>query len=1542
MPKESGKTPQRKTATKVEATGLGDCVVVGIGASAGGLKALTEFLSALDADTGMAFVVIQHLDPSHESLMSDLLGKHTPMDVVEVTGPCPLEPNRVYMIPPNKYLRIEDGELVLTEPIKDRGMRMPIDYFFRSLADQCCERCAAVVLTGTGSDGSQGLMEVKDAGGLTIAQQPDTAEYDGMPCSAIATGKVDLIVPIAEMPVALSRFARHPYVKAVRTAPHLHKASPDHFQAILSLLHTKTGYDFRCYKKGTLNRRIQRRMGLKQAENISGYLELLRGNREEIDSLFGDLLIGVTRFFRDRAVWDKLAEQVVRPLIARTKDGGVIRIWVPGCSTGEEAYTIAMIVVEEAERQRKSVDLQLFATDLDQEAVAIARAGVYPANIGLDLSQERLGRHFIQDGERFRVKKNLREACVFAAQNLIADPPFSNLDLISCRNLLIYLESSIQEKIIQLFHFALSPEGALVLGSSESTSKGEGLFEPVSKSSRIFRKKKRSPGGQGGFPIMPRPTRRRDQPPSTRTEVAQGGELGTIEFVRKVLLDEYAPAAILIDKEHSIHYFHGPLAPFLNTPSGQPSTNLFATLIRELEVKVRGLIRAADQKGETARATTQPLKHGGVTCPIRISVDRLQPTPSTTLFLITFEDLNTEESSSAGQDPAALSAEDSTLLQQLEYELQATREDLQSTIEELETSNEELKASNEEVMSMNEELQSTNEELETSREELQSLNEELSTVNSQLNEKLDELEASNNDLSNLLVSTQIATIFLDADLRIRRFTPSCRELLNIIPTDEGRPISDLSPRVNDPDLVRDAQTVLDKLQVSEREIRLTGDGWFLRRILPFRTADNQIDGVVITFTDIDAIKRTYSLLETRERQQACVARLGQLALAHREPKELFDRATSMLVDALDVGMSKVLKLDPDERSLTIVSGVGWDEKLVGDGKVPTGIESQAGYTLETRGPVIVTNLKNEKRFHGPELLTNHKVRSGLSVIIGPPDNPWGVIGAHSVEDRDFTEDDVNFFRSVSHILTEAIRRKEMLSELEESRERLVIAQEAADLGIHDFDVKEDRVYWDKRSRDFWGVDANEEITYQTFLDGIHKDDREAVDQKIEQLLDPDGAGQFYHEYRVINRKDKRIRWIAATAKAFFSDGKAYRAVGTHMDVTEKRGILEEQASWAERLEEQVIERTCLAEQRADDLRLLASQITTAEERARRKVAEVIHDDIQQLLIAAKMRLPGGPDELVTPAELEVVSGLLDRGLAQARSLVSELSPPVLQDGEFDKALVWLAKNMEKTHRLKVGLITEGNLEGLEDSLGTLLFNVVRELLFNVVKHAGTDKAEVVARSEGKMIEVEIKDSGKGFDAAGRSAESGGFGLFSIEERISAFGGTIHIESAPGKGARFLIRLPAMRRAPVDLSSKPSPIPAGIPPRIQGENLRILVVDDHEVVREGYVKILTAQPGYEVIATAGDGEEAVKLAQQHHPDLVLMDISMPKMNGVEATQMIKADREETVVIGLSLHEEGVLGESMRRAGASAYLQKDVAGSLLLGTIQELFPQTAQDS
>lgn len=1117
---ETKATSEKEESAPAAETPEERCVVVGLGASAGGLDAYRQFLQAMPGDSGIAFVMIQHLDPSHESLMADLLSQHTDMPVQQVEKAIRVEPNHVYMIPPNKYLKLSDGYLYLEEPVKQRGMRMPIDYFFRSLAEVYRERAIAIVLSGTGTDGTLGIKEVKGNGGVTIVQQPDTAQHDGMPRSALATGMVDMVLPVAEMPAALLRFIRHPYMRATGRDAALEDDDEDHFRSILSLLRAHTEYDFRCYKKGTLKRRIQRRMGLNHIQTLKDYLPLLRRNRDEVTALFKDLLISVTSFFREPEAFALLEEEVLAKLVAQKKPDESIRVWVPGCATGEEAFSIAMLIHEQFEKQNRTCDLQIFGTDLDAGAIDLARSGSFPLSIAGDLSPTRLSRFFQEDGQSYKVNRRLREASVFAVQNLISDPPFSNLDLISCRNVMIYLEAECQTKLMQLFHFALRDDGCLFLGSSETIGRHSQMFHPVSESLRIYRKSPRPGQSRPGFPITAG-FDRREFPDSTSAQKAlQESAFAPSELARRSLLDRFAPASAVVDRQYDVKYFHGPVRQYLDIPAGEPTTNLVAMAFEGLRNRLRGLIQKVINDNEPASGIARRVQRQSEQVSVRITVEPLpQPRQREPLLLVCFfeekpitppaglqetatdaERTKTSRSQAAGdgsndpegkpsgspdaetQDQDGAEARStaspgiSTVSQaeqelaQVEYELQAMKEDLQSTIEEMETSNEELKASNEEVMSMNEELQSSNEELETSREELQSLNEELSTVNTQLEEKVNELEATNNDLDNLLTSTEIATVFLDTTFRIRRFTPAASELFNLILTDIGRPISDLAPRVNDPALLPDSRKVLKKLVPIEKEVEVTGSPgyldheadertrrdsrrnddspaeataptrWFIRRSLPYRTSENVIDGVVITFTEITQRVTTSRQLEMRERQQAVVAELGQLALETEELQPLFDEAVLKVSETLGTELSKVLECHSDGRLLLLRAGVGWKDGLVGKASVGAGLDSQAGYTLQSAAPVVVRDLRSEKRFKGPSLLIDHRVISGMSCLIGSPDAPWGVLGTHSTRPIEFTLDDINFLQSVANILTAAVQADRAETEIKEALTQVAFSE----------------------------------------------------------------------------------------------------------------------------------------------------------------------------------------------------------------------------------------------------------------------------------------------------------------------------------------------------------------------------------------------------------------------------------------------------------------------------------------------------------------------
>ncbi|HET6202904.1 MAG TPA: chemotaxis protein CheB [Planctomycetota bacterium] len=821
----------------------GPCPVAGIGASAGGLAALTRFFDSMPADGGIAFVLVQHLDPNRASLTAELLARHTRMPVVQVARDTAIEANRVYVIPPNRYLSIEEGTLRVRPPAERCAVRMPVDFLLRSLAEERGERAIGIVLSGTGTDGTLGLREIRAAGGLTIAQDPATAEHDGMPRSAIDSG-VDHVLPVEGMPEALLRYVRHPYA-AGAPAPATPEEAENHLGSILAILRTRARFDFRAYKRATLQRRIQRRMSLRHVEGMPEYLRLLRGDPAELAALRKDLLISVTRFFRDPKGWAAVQKEVIPRLLERKAPGELVRAWVPGCATGEEAYTVAMLLIEGMHAAEKSCPIQIFASDVDPDALEVARAGVYSESIESEIEPERLRRFFAKQEHGYRVSKEMRECVVFAQQNLLADPPFSRLDLVSCRNLLMYLEPTAQNRALTLLHFSLVEGRYLFLGTAETIGVQDDLFEVVSKKWRLYRRIGPTRHDRVAFPVAAA------SEPSSAAEPRPPGVPSAGRFpslVQQVLLDRFAPASVVVNRKGEILYFCGPTHDYLAQPTGLPANDLLAQARPGLQSKLRGALHRAIRDDRVVAARGVRVRRGTAFHRVEFTVEPLRAPPETEgLLLVSFRDER-----EGPQAPVPPTAAEESVVQQLEHELKGARDDLQSTTEEFETANEELNAANEEVTSVNEELQSTNEELETSKEELQSLNEELNTVNAQLEAKVEQLERVNNDLANLLSSTDIPTVFLDAGFRLRRFTPAATRLFNLLPSDLGRPIADIAPKFSDPDFLAEARGVLDRLAPATKEVRTSEGRWFMRQILPYRTQDDRIDGVVVTFSNVAA------------------------------------------------------------------------------------------------------------------------------------------------------------------------------------------------------------------------------------------------------------------------------------------------------------------------------------------------------------------------------------------------------------------------------------------------------------------------------------------------------------------------------------------------------------------------------------------------------------------------------------------------------------------------------------------------------------------
>lgn len=844
--------------------------IVGIGASAGGLEAFEEFFTRMPSDSGLAFVVVPHQSPSHISLLPGLLQKCTTMPVMEVADGLVLKPDTVYLALAGKNLGLLNGRLQLMEPALQDRLPLPIDYFFRSLAEDQKHRAIGVILSGTGSDGALGLKAIKGESGMTMAQEPQSAKYTGMPQSAIATGIVDYVCSPTQMPEQILAYIRGPYLTPMPSGSDEEKDVGPFLQKVFVLLRDRTGNDFSLYKTNTVRRRIERRMNVHQIESPKQYLRYLVENPHELDALFQEILIGVTSFFRDPAAFEILAHQGLPILLNSKSDGDLVRVWVPGCGTGEEAYSLAILLREYMADRKVRFHVQVFGTDLDAQAIEVARKAIYPAGIANDVTPKRLERFFIKEDSNYRVKKDIRDLVIFAQHNLLADPPFTKLDLLSCRNLLIYLEGRTQRRLFPLFHYALKDPGLLFLGSSETIGDfEEGLFETVDRKWKVYQRKAGATDRTSleGLPVGGIKTERESLVGVDRSRRDPAPSIPAM--VETMLLEQYAPACVFVNERGEVVYIHGRTGTYLEPAPGQPNLILLNMAREGLRYDLATALHEATIKGKEIVRQDVHVKTNGTFVSVDLAVKQIdEPEPLRGLYQVTFASKpegpsgNLKGKKKASAKPAKRDVAPSPgILQELGY----TKQRLQRTIEALQTSNEELKSTNEELQSTNEELQSTNEELETSKEELQSLNEELVTVNAELQGKIDELSATNDDLDNLLNSTQIATVFLDNDLNIKRFTPASKKIINLIATDVGRPLADIASKLSGERLIEDAQTVLRTLVFHEGEIQASGGAWYIIRILPYRTARNTIDGLVLTFLNITEVKKAE--IAAREAQE---------------------------------------------------------------------------------------------------------------------------------------------------------------------------------------------------------------------------------------------------------------------------------------------------------------------------------------------------------------------------------------------------------------------------------------------------------------------------------------------------------------------------------------------------------------------------------------------------------------------------------------------------------------------------------------------------
>jgi two-component system CheB/CheR fusion protein len=867
-----GRKQQRAAAvSKAAATPIADTKsqaspsfpIVSLGASAGGLEALEQFLAHVPKESGLGFVVVQHMDPTHKGLLVELLQRNTAMPVLQIKDRMKIEPNHVYVIPPNKDLSILHGTLHLLEPAAPRGLRLPIDFFFRSLADDRQEQSIGVILSGMGSDGTLGLRAIKEKAGAVFVQTPTSAKFDSMPRMAIEAGLADVIAPAEELPGKIIDYLKHIPLH-VRPDHAIAEKDQSALEKVMILLRGQSGHDFSLYKKSTIYRRIERRMGLHQLAKIVDYVRYLRENPQESDLLFKELLIGVTSFFRDPAVWEQLKDKIIPEFLATRPQGAMLRAWTVGCSTGEETYSLAMVFKEALEQVKpaKNLSLQIFATDLNKDALNKARLGAYPVNISTDVSEKRLRQFFVKNEHGgYSVKKEIREMVIFAPQNLVMHPPFTKLDFVTCRNLLIYLDAELQKKLMPLFHYSLNPGGILLLGSAETIGTATDLFTPLAAKSRIYRRLDTS--RQANLIEFPSAFTR-SRLDTAAGSSAQSGVMPSAPNLQsladQLLLQRYSPAAVLVTNEGDILYVSGKTGKYLEPAAGKANWNLFAMSREGLGNALSEAFHKAVRQKIVVTLKNVKVGTNGGTQVVDITVQPVtSPEALQGMVMVVFTDvakLSTAKAPGSSERTTIHSARLAAMAQ----ELQQAHEDLQATRDEMQTSQEELKSTNEELQSMNEELQSTNEELTTSKEEMQSMNEELQTVNHELQTKVDELSWTSNDMKNLLDSTNIATLFLDDALLVRRFTPQTASIIKLIPGDVGRSITDIVTTLDYPDLAEDAPKVLKTLVFIEKQVSARDGRWFTVSIMPYRTQENRIDGVVITFTDITVAKKLEAAL----------------------------------------------------------------------------------------------------------------------------------------------------------------------------------------------------------------------------------------------------------------------------------------------------------------------------------------------------------------------------------------------------------------------------------------------------------------------------------------------------------------------------------------------------------------------------------------------------------------------------------------------------------------------------------------------------------
>lgn len=1406
--------------------------IVGIGASAGGLQALKTLFADIPPDTGLAYVIIVHLSPEQKSHLAELLQPHIAMPVQQVNTTVPLLANHVYVIPPGCNLSAVDTHLRLSELEKQRQQRAPIDHFFRTLAATHDGGSIGIILTGTGSDGTLGLKEIKARRGLTIVQDPNEAEYDGMPQSAIANGHVDLILPLAKIPTAFLNFtATEPKITVPADEdPELATEQRRLLQKIFAHIRARTGSDFSSYKRSTILRRIQRRMQLCQVDTLDDYLQHLRQEPVETQLLADDFLITVTNFFRDVSVFETLEKEVIPPLFQNGNFNNYVRVWSVGCATGEEAYSLAILLLEAAERCETPPHIQVFASDLHERSLTMAREGFFPGDIETDVSPERLRRFFQKEDGGYRVRKELREIIVFAPHNILADPPFSKIDLIACRNLLIYLQREIQHSVIEIFHYALRPNGYLLLGTSETIETSE-LFQVESKPHCLYRKRN-VPLAELRLPHFPTSSHRQIYPLSQPEVAPQPVMYG---LLHQHMVERYAPPSLLIGPGYKIVHLSQHAGRYLVHPGGELTSSAFKLVREELRIELRAALLNAQEGMQPVRSRPVSLRLNGdsqrVVLHVRPSLDEMQKD----YFLVIFDEIDERDLGSFGADPSK-----GINLTELESELDITRDRLQAIIEKYETGQEEMKASNEELQSMNEELRSTLEELETSKEELQSMNEELATLNQENRHKVEELSQLSSDLQNLLTATDIATLFLDRSLRIMRFTPRIGELFNVRSADRGRPLTDLTHRLGYDQLPDDAQQVLNKLQPVQREVVDDQGRWYLSRVLPYRSTDDRIEGVVITFVDITALKSAESALrESEERFRALVEPWAQAVWET-------DAQGSATGDS------------PSWRAFTGQSveewqGEGWMNAVHPDDRARV---LQQWQSAIRQGQLFNTEFRLQ-HLQGDWRWTNMRA-APLTTATSTP-RKWVVMNI-DISDRKSTE-----------------------AALRESAEHLrLILQSASNYAIFTLATNDTISDWNAGAERIFGYSREEIIGQDSKL--LTESNAELEQEKRLAIRSGKAESEGWHL-----RRDGSRFWGSGMLMPLRSGKDELRGfLKIIIDSTDRRQMEEElrraknDAEQAARAKEDFLAH--MSHEIRTPLNAILGLSTLLTEQQPRSDQ---HDNLQTLKSAAHhLRL--------------LVDDILDFSkLSAGQSVVQQHEVRLAELLENVKRAQQLRAQEQQT---EITINLEAGIPAVVQTDGVKLSQVLHNLLGNAVKFTPQGQIAVnvrIGRRKGDTLwlDFEVEDTGIGISheklkdifesfnqadaSTARPYEGTGLGLSITKSLLQVLGSQIEVESTLGKGSRFYFTLPVGVGAP-------AAAPSGSVPLAEAQSLshlRVLIAEDNNMNRAVFRQFLNGLWKIQ-LDEAKDGQQAVELAQKQRYDLILLDIRMPEMDGYQAARAIR--------------------------------------------------------